>query len=840
MQAYTRRRFALHSCSTAILVALSMTAADHARAAGQDVSVSQATQYQFDIPAQPLGDALQAFARASRQQVSFDGAALSGKNSGELSGSFTAEEALDRLLEGTGLDFQRGAQGVWMVGPRQAAPLSRDNRNVTDLRGVEVAAKGPPKRTTGGALGGRRDLDTPFSLSTVTAEEIQERQAYSLISVFAHDASVSRAAGSDYNGWASRLIVRGLPIDFDESVKINGVPGGFLFGVNLPIEDMDSVQLLKGASGFMYGFSAPGGIVNYRTKQPTPYDLLNVDVGYRSDSLLSQHVDMSGQLASNGRLAFRLNVSHEKGTTYSDSEVDRKALALTFNGRFTENLAWTVDVLGQLNDTTRPMPYYTLSTTTGVTPGGLAYAPYVGDKLPAALDGSRNPASDQSAISNRFHYLTAGLYWEIAPDWNLHLNASSSRSTFRLSQEYMYLMNREGDYQNETFDGLNIFSADFAQALLQGKFRTGFIEHEPVVGISWQRRTGNIGRTNYYPGSVLLNQSNIYSPEKLVWSPFPGEPADALSSDTFQRAAFVSDTLKFGEKWSFLAGLRYTDYTQLYSVGTLRQPHPDGINVIHQYTTYSKKSTTPTVALMYKPSGGSTFYASYIESMQQGSTVGNTYFNEGDRLDPLVSEQYEIGFKYEGASWIASASAFRIDRGAGYAKNIGELKPIYVQDGSHRYDGAELSANVMLTDNLKLGGSLLYLDGTYLDLAEGELRIGKDVEGVANHMAAMNISYDVPWAEGLSLHADAKYFGESTVNNFVVRVNDVETLRTVKAAGYTVFNAGGSYRTRIGETPVTFRAQILNLFDRNYWQGGYFNFAIGAPRTLALNVQMDF
>lgn len=326
-----------------------------------------------------------------------------------------------------------------------------------------------------------------------------------------------------------------------------------------------------------------------------------------------------------------------------------------------------------------------------------------------------------------------------------------------------------------------------------------------------------------------------------MWNPFPGEPNKEVTSDTFQRAAFVSDTLSFGEHWSLLAGARYTDYSQTFAVAALRQPHPDGVNVIHQYDTYAKTSTTPSAALMFKPNESTTFYASYVESMEQGSTVGATYINEGERLDPLTSEQFEVGFKYEGPQWVTSASVFRIDRGAGYGRNVGEDEPLYVQDGIHRYDGAELAANVMLTDNLKLGGSLLYLDGKYHDMGPGALRAGKDVEGVARHMAALNVSYEVPWLEGLSLHADGKYFGESTVQHHEVEVApNVDVLYTVKAAGYTVFNAGGSYRTRLGNVPVVFRAEILNLFDRNYWQGGYYNFAIGAPRTVALNVQFDF
>jgi len=829
MHSRSRRRFALNRCTAAVFVAMvSLTLAGPSHAMEMDGPSSQASVYEFDIPEQSLAEALQAFARASRQQVSFDSAMLRGKRSNALVGSYTAREALEKLLDGSGLNFQVGAQGIWMVGPRQPASGAIENRDVIDLRSVEVAMKGPPRRTTGGALGGRKDLDTPFSLSTVTAEDIQDRQAYSLMTAFAHEAGVSRAAGSDYNGWASWLIVRGLPIDFNESVKINGVPGGFLFGVNLPIEDMDSVQLLKGASGFMYGFSAPGGIVNYRTKQPTPYDLLSFDVGYRSDSLFSQHVDMSGQLARDGRLGFRINASHEKGVAYSDSKVERKAVALTFNGRLTENLAWTFDALGQINDTDRPMPYY-----------GILGGMFSGDRLPPDISNKVNPASDQSAISNKFHYLTAGLYWEMSPGWDLSINASKSYSTFRLSQEYMYFINREGDYQSRTLDGLNLFSADFAQAMLQGKFSTGGIQHEPVMGASWQRRSGRLGRTNYFPGTVTRGQSNIHNPEKLVWTPFPGEPTDSMYSDTFQRSIFASDTVKLGDKWSVLAGLRYIEYTQyLASTNTL---DPDGVYVHHQYTRYDKSTLTPTAALMYKPHDGATLYASYVESLEPGRTVGATFLNEGDHLDPLLSKQYELGYKYEDARWAASAALFRIDRDAGYGKLVpGEARPLYVQDGIHRYDGIEMAGSIMLTDNLRWGGSVQYIDGVYHDMGEGALRAGKQVEGVAKYMAAMHISYELPWVDGVTVHADGKYFGETVVQNYERVIEGANRLYSAKTPGYAVFNVGGSYRTRIGEIPMTLRAQVLNLFDRSYLQGGSYNFAIGAPRTLALNVQFDF
>ena len=60
----------------------------------------------FDIPAQPLAQALTAFGRQSGLQVAFDPAATAGKASAAVSGSMTAEQALRQLLAGSGLSYQ--------------------------------------------------------------------------------------------------------------------------------------------------------------------------------------------------------------------------------------------------------------------------------------------------------------------------------------------------------------------------------------------------------------------------------------------------------------------------------------------------------------------------------------------------------------------------------------------------------------------------------------------------------------------------------------------------------------------------------------------------------------
>lgn len=73
-----------------------------------------------------------------------------------------------------------------------------------------------------GALGTRSQLDTPFSTTVVTSEELQDRQPSKLGDVFATDASVSDN-GNAYNAWATYLTVRGMQLDWQSGFKIDGI-----------------------------------------------------------------------------------------------------------------------------------------------------------------------------------------------------------------------------------------------------------------------------------------------------------------------------------------------------------------------------------------------------------------------------------------------------------------------------------------------------------------------------------------------------------------------------------------------------------------------------------------
>ena len=74
-----------------------------------DTSYASADQVrqEFSIAAQPVSQALRAYAQQSGDQVVFYSDIGRGRESASVEGSYTRQEALQRLLENTGLKYRR-------------------------------------------------------------------------------------------------------------------------------------------------------------------------------------------------------------------------------------------------------------------------------------------------------------------------------------------------------------------------------------------------------------------------------------------------------------------------------------------------------------------------------------------------------------------------------------------------------------------------------------------------------------------------------------------------------------------------------------------------------------
>lgn len=781
----------------AALLGLALAALAAPPALAQAMGTAAVQRQQYDIAPGSLDQVLGRFAAAAGIVLSADGALTQGKQSPGLQGSYSVDEALARLLAGQGLEEVRGANGVYSL---RRQPAARSGEATLPLVAVKAGAEEGSlhlgQKISAGALGSRRQLETPLSTTIVTREDLAERQVSKLGDVFALDASVTDNSGA-YSSWASYVTVRGLELDWQNSYRIDGKP--FLsYAITLPYEHFEQVELLKGASGFLYGFGSPGGLINYATKKPTDFRLTNVEVGFKSGGVWSEGLDLGGRFGNDDMFGYRFNAVNEQGKTFNDGRIDRQSYSLALDARVTRDLTLTFDSLYQKRRSEGQTP--------SINIGGLT-----GNVLPGTVAGeSRDYLSGGQFLNTEFSFYSTGLKYQLAPDWVASANYSRSTSSRSRNESILYLSDAAGNYNEFRSDTREGHHFSQWQAMLEGKVRTGVLEHQLVFGTSWQKQTNDYSRNGAW---VSLGAGNLFTANGASYSSQGGINL-YRAGDILQKAVFASDTVKLSERWSVLGGLRQTRYEQNdYNVNGSSAGR------------YSDSVVTPTLALMYQAAPNTMAYASYMESLEPGKSVGVGYTNYGHMLDPMVSKQLEVGIKTEQERWSGTAALFRIERASEYANTAGAL----VNDGEAAYQGLEVGGGVRLGSQWLLEGNLMLLNASYEKGPAASQ--GKRVAGAPELMATARLSYKVPQVAGLKLMADAKYTGDvmaDTANRFNV-------------PAHTLYNLGASYSTKVGNYPTTLRAVVNNLSNERFWEFQYAGYIKPAdPRSLSLSAQFEF
>ncbi len=302
---------------------------------------------------------------------------------------------------------------------------------------------------------------------------------------------------------------------------------------------------------------------------------------------------------------------------------------------------------------------------TSISPANLT-----GTVLPTPLSGGSTLVTPDQHLNTNLQLYTAGLRYNINPDWTVSAGYSFSKSTRYRNESTFYLTDPAGDYNDTRFEGKEGHQMNAFQIMAEGFVKTGPLQHQLVFGVSYQKQTSDYTANPFYDQIGTATSISRTSTATTA-------RASTLyrNADIVQKAVFASDTIALTQRWSVLGGVRITNYEQ----------HGYGIDG-ETLSTYSKNGgATPSVALLYKLTPGTTLYASYVESLEPGNVVSTTYANSGAVLNPLRSKQYEVGVKTQNERWSATAALFRIERGAQYANGDN----VFVEDGESVFQGAE-------------------------------------------------------------------------------------------------------------------------------------------------------
>ena len=184
-----------------------------------------------------------------------------------------------------------------------------------------------------GLLGNKDIFDTPFSISSYTAELIENQQARTVGDVIRNDAS-ARLTSSGQSSFEN-ITIRGFAVGNANSTLYDGLPN--LTSLRSTVQTLDRVEAFKGPNALLNGTYpvSVGGVINLVPKRPTDTALNRLTADYDYQSRLGIHADLSRRFGSKKQFGARLNALYRngEGTTEGNEEAfGEVALALEYRG----------------------------------------------------------------------------------------------------------------------------------------------------------------------------------------------------------------------------------------------------------------------------------------------------------------------------------------------------------------------------------------------------------------------------------------------------------------------------------------------------------------------------
>ncbi|WP_431483223.1 TonB-dependent siderophore receptor [Pseudomonas solani] len=768
---------------------------------------ASADTQQYQLPAAPMASTLSRIASEAGIVLSIDPSLTSGKTSQPVQGEYNAEGALRAALSGSGLQLVKSPAGTFSLEPLAETGMALPDVNVNARAAAQDGSAAAGYRTENvknvGALGGMRLQDTPYSISVVSKEMLQNTQTTSTDDVFKRNPFTQLYSPKNA-GYASAVAIRGFSSAGNLSIANDGLRYSTGFDAGNYVEEMEQIEILTGLSGFLYGPASPGGLVNYVLKRPTYERYNSVTLGNAGGDNYYLHGDFGGPIDDQGVFAYRVNVLTQDGETAIDMQKRRRQM-------ITMALDWNVsdDLLIQFDASHKKSEVRGLNSYWYVNNG--ADRPDAKDLSNDKLYSQKWAFSDteQDRIGSRFN-------WRLDDVFTLRGALGYSEYT----EEYTYTgptVYSSGVYTQPLYEFAPTDSAETSAYLfLDSVFDTGTIGHKVTVGYQ-----GNSVRTKQHEDHIPVGYqwNSVVGTVPIGTSPQVDKPgysignkAQHISSTSNMDSFLIGDTITFNPQWSSVLGLVHSKidtYANDFVYGTGK-------------TRYAKSETSPNVSLIYKPVDWLTTYATYIEGLQSGGTAPDGVANlpRGTPLSPEVSEQYEIGAKAQLGEALFTLALFNIDK-PNYITNFA-----YTPNGRQENYGLEFGVTGKVTRDLTLVGGITLLDPEVKKSNSPEFE-GKKPTNVASTLAKLYTEYDVNDLPGFALTGGAYYTGKQYADG----------ANNYSLPSFTTFDAGARYRMPVADNTLTLRANVSNLANKEYWLNSYY---LGDPRTLTFSAQLEF
>lgn len=759
----------------------------------------------FNIASQPLNRALRALADQSGVQLAYRTAIASGTVAPAVRGSMTTEQALARLLAGSGLSYSfTNANTVTILGGSAARGGGVAVEGAMALDTIEVQGEDPrgpvdgiiAHRTATGTKTDAPILEIPQSISVVGRTQMERQGATSVTEVLRYvPGVVIETYGPDPKGY-DWVLMRGFNAqsssDFRDGLRQSSISYSFFRTDPYALE---RVEVLRGPSSSLYGQSDAGGLINKVSKRPRDKAHYQVELQGGSYDRLQGAFDIGGPVDAAGTLLYRvIGIARDSNTQFkypngTERADDRLLLAPSFTWRPSADTKLTV-YAEVLQDRSGGSALYSRA------PGGRW--------LPVGDPNFDKFKQDQQVVGYEFEH-------RFNETWTLRQNARYGHTETFLNATQGYWAPAAGAIarRNRTFD--ESMSAFVSDTQLEAKFGTGPVSHTALFGFDNNFVDADVRGWQTPWGSTLLNPIR---PVYGIAMPDPrlvGAPFQIYNQKLAQFGIYAQDQIKW-DRWILTLGGRY-DRIDVKTDDSLTRRSYERVD-----GQFSGR-----VGLTYLTSFGLAPYVSYAEAFVP--TLGLDA--RGQTMEPSQSRQVEVGLKFEPAGWNAlfTAALFDLTKTNATVYTTNGAEPL----GRTNSKGVELEAKVSLAEGLDFTGSYTFAD-VEVEVGATAAQRGKRPMLVPAHTASgwLNYTFQQGVLKGLGLGAGVRYVGQSYG----------DALNTVKIDPWTVVDAGASYKWR----NATFAVNATNLFDKKYFATCESATACyeGQRRTVIGRVRFDF
>lgn len=742
----------------------------------------------FNIPAQPLANALSQFSRQAAVRVELDVAGAAGARSQALAGTFTPAEALRRLLEGSGLSARFADESTVRV-----ARAGGEDRTyaLTPVTVVAASSRGyGSARTTSATRTDTPLRDAPQSVSVVTAGLIADQGMQGMADVVRYVPGVTMGQGE---GHRDAPTIRGNSSTAD--FFVDGVRDDVQYLRD--VYNVERVEALKGSNAMAFGRGGGGGVINRVSKEAqwAPTRVVTMEGG--SHDHLRGTVDLGQGLGAD--LALRFNGMYESSGGFRDAyELDRygfnPSLALALGTRTTVRAGY--ELFSDDRTVDRGIPSFQgrpsdADITTFFGNPDLSYSTLTSHAASALVE---HATPGGLTVRNRSRWARYEKFYQ-----NSFPGAVNAAGTqVNLSA-----------YNNAT-DRTNLFN----QTDVTLSLATGPVRHTLLAGAEIGRQeTENFRQTGYYNDASTSIAVPFDAPTVNTPITFRQSATDADNRATASVAAvYVQDQLAIGPHVQLLGGVRLDRFEVDFHN-----------NRNDQRLDRQDDLVSPRAGLVLKPVEPVSFYGSYSVSYLPSSGDQFSSLNATtETLEPEQFTNYEVGAKWDARPGLSLTSAlYRLDRTNTSAPDPNDATRI-VQTGSQRTTGWELGVSGSVTPWWQVAGGFASQRARITSTTSAAVE-GKRVPLVPEQTFSLWNRWQVLPMLGLGLgviHQDDMY---AAIDN------------SVTLPGFT--RADGALFLRITDG-LSAQVNVENLFDETYYATSHGNNNImpGASRTLRLSL----